>query len=138
MPSTTINGIRLHWSLTGESGEPLILVHGSWIDHRNWDPIVPALAHSYRVVTYDRRGHSQTERPPGPDSVSDDVSEHPRFLDLHARALGASLYCGGTPHGCYAEPIFGATPFNCGMAQALYRDHFFPKASKASWIVFLA
>jgi len=75
MPSTTINGIRLHWSLTGESGEPLILVHGSWIDHRNWDPIVPALAHSYRVVTYDRRGHSRTERPPGPDSVSDDVSD---------------------------------------------------------------
>jgi pimeloyl-ACP methyl ester carboxylesterase len=52
-----------------------LLVHGSWIDHRDWDPIVPALAHSYRVVTYDRRGHSRTERPPGPDSVSDDVSD---------------------------------------------------------------
>ena len=33
-------------------------MHGSWGDHRNWAPVVPALAESFRVLSYDRRGHS--------------------------------------------------------------------------------
>ncbi len=45
------------------SGEPLVLVHGSWGDHVNWRTVAPSLAQSFRVLTYDRRGHSQSERP---------------------------------------------------------------------------
>ena len=29
-----------------------MLVHGSWGDHHNWDPVVPALAESFRVLAY--------------------------------------------------------------------------------------
>jgi pimeloyl-ACP methyl ester carboxylesterase len=39
-----INGVQLYWELTGNSGEPLVLVHGSWVDHHNWDRVVPSLA----------------------------------------------------------------------------------------------
>jgi pimeloyl-ACP methyl ester carboxylesterase len=53
MPTTSINGIKLFWDRTGSSGEPLILVHGSWVDHHNWDLVVPALSRSFRVVARD-------------------------------------------------------------------------------------
>jgi pimeloyl-ACP methyl ester carboxylesterase len=41
-------------------GAPLVLVHGEWGDHHDWDAVAPALAGSFRVVRYDRRGHSQS------------------------------------------------------------------------------
>lgn len=75
MPDAIVNGIRLHWQRTGETGDPLVLVHGSWGDHHNWDLMVPALAKSFRVLTYDRRGHSRSERAPGQGSVREDVAD---------------------------------------------------------------
>lgn len=62
MPNVRVNGVELFHELQG-SGEPVVLVHGSWGDHANWRTVVPALAESFRVLTYDRRGHSQSERP---------------------------------------------------------------------------
>ena len=75
MPSALINGVAIYWELTGEIGDPFVLVHGSWIDHHNWAGIVPALARSFRVLTYDRRGHSQSGRPAGQGRVAEDVSD---------------------------------------------------------------
>jgi pimeloyl-ACP methyl ester carboxylesterase len=37
MPKDKINNINIFWESTGDEGEPLILVHGSWSDHHNWD-----------------------------------------------------------------------------------------------------
>jgi pimeloyl-ACP methyl ester carboxylesterase len=75
MPHSSVNGVELYYEVTGTAGEPLVLVHGSWGDHHNWDAVVPALARSFRVVTYDRRGHSQSERPSGQGSVREDVGD---------------------------------------------------------------
>ena len=75
MPITHINGVNLFWELTGDRGEPLILVHGSWGDHHNWDAVVPGLAKKFRVVTYDRRGHSQSERSAEQGFVREDVDD---------------------------------------------------------------
>ncbi|OZC75031.1 alpha/beta hydrolase [Rhodococcus sp. 06-418-5] len=46
-------------SRTG-SGKPLILVHGLGSSHRNWDPIVPALAAHREVIALDLPGFGQT------------------------------------------------------------------------------
>jgi pimeloyl-ACP methyl ester carboxylesterase len=75
MTTATINGVQLYWELTGRSGEPLVLVHGSWGDHHNWDLVAPGLAAAFRVLTFDRRGHSQSERLVGPGSVEEDASD---------------------------------------------------------------
>jgi len=80
MPAARINGVELHYELSG-SGEPLVLVHGSWGDHHNWDPVVPALAESFRVVAYDRRGHSASERPAGQGSVFEDADDLTGLID---------------------------------------------------------
>jgi pimeloyl-ACP methyl ester carboxylesterase len=74
MPSIRANGVELYYELSG-SGEPLVLVHGSWGDHHSWDPVAPALAESFQVLAYDRRGHSASERPAGQGSVFEDVDD---------------------------------------------------------------
>ena len=81
MPTATVNGVRLFYVLTGDAGPPLALVHGGWGDHTAWDPAVPAFAERFRVLAYDRRGHSRSERPPGPDRIEDDVADLAALLE---------------------------------------------------------
>jgi pimeloyl-ACP methyl ester carboxylesterase len=71
----TVNGVRIAYSSAGGGGEPLVLIHGSWGSRHNWDPVVPGLADHFRVVAYDRRGHSESERPPGQGSFTEDVAD---------------------------------------------------------------
>jgi pimeloyl-ACP methyl ester carboxylesterase len=74
MPVSVINGTRLYSESRGK-GAPVVLVHGSWGDHHNWDAVVPGLARNFRVLTYDRRGHSLSERLATPGSADDDVAD---------------------------------------------------------------
>ena len=39
---------------------PLILIHGLGLDHHCFDGMVPALAQSHRVITFDLAGHGET------------------------------------------------------------------------------
>ncbi len=71
---TVTDGTEIAYNLTG-SGPPLVLVHGSWSSHHDWDDVVGALAESFRVVAYDRRGHSQSERRPGHGTTDDHVAD---------------------------------------------------------------
>jgi pimeloyl-ACP methyl ester carboxylesterase len=75
MPLARINGVNIFWEATGDSSDSLVLVHGSWVDHHSWDSVVTGLAKNFRVITYDRRGHSQSERPAGQGRVREDVSD---------------------------------------------------------------
>lgn len=75
MPIDKINGVSLYWELTGSKDEPLVLVHGSWGDHHNWDGVVNELSKTFRVLTYDRRGHSQSERLNERGNTEQDVSD---------------------------------------------------------------
>ena len=75
MSTATVNGVRIFYETTGSSGDPLVMVHGGWVSHHSWDLVAPHLGESFRVVTYDRRGHSQSERQDGPVSVHDHVAD---------------------------------------------------------------
>ena len=70
-----VNGVQLSYEISGAGDVPLILVHGSWVSRHSWDLVVPGLAKSFRVVTYDRRGHSESERPTRQGSVHEDVAD---------------------------------------------------------------
>ena len=74
MATANVNGVRLFYELNG-TGDVLVLVHESWTSHQNWDLVVPRLIESFRVLTYDRRGHSESERPTGQGSVREDVTD---------------------------------------------------------------
>jgi pimeloyl-ACP methyl ester carboxylesterase len=75
MATAKVNDVRLFYELNGTGEVPLVLVHGSWDSHHDWDLVVPRLANSFRVLTYDRRGHSKSERPIGQGSVREDVAD---------------------------------------------------------------
>lgn len=98
MPTATVNGVRLFYTLTGEAGPPLVLVHGSWSDHHGWDRVVPALAERFRVLVYDRRGHSQSARPPGQVSA-----------DQHGADLAALVEHLGLAPAHFAGSSFGGS-----------------------------
>ncbi|MBF6046301.1 alpha/beta fold hydrolase [Streptomyces sp. NRRL B-1677] len=61
MARVRVRGAELFHEVVGE-GEPLVLVHGGLTDHYTWQAVVPALAASFRVLVYDRRGHSGSTR----------------------------------------------------------------------------
>lgn len=75
MATADVNGVRVFYERSGTGGSPFVLVHGSWGSHHNWDPVVPGLAESFRVLAYDRRGHSESERLSGPGSVREDAAD---------------------------------------------------------------
>src|SRR5512146_2627362 len=95
MPLSRINGVELYRETHGDSGDPMVLVHGSWGDHNNWATVVPALARTFRVVTYDRRGHSLSERPAGQGSIHEDVAD----LTALVETLGAPAHIVGNSGG---------------------------------------
>jgi pimeloyl-ACP methyl ester carboxylesterase len=80
-----VNGARLYYERHGQ-GDPLVLVHGSWVNAASWDLIVPRLAESFQVLVYDRRGHSRSERPEGQGSVHEDVDDLGVLLETLYRA----------------------------------------------------
>jgi pimeloyl-ACP methyl ester carboxylesterase len=85
MPSIVANGTELWYSSSGTSSDPVVMVHGSWGDHHNWDAVAPALSEHFRVVTYDRRGHSRSPRPSTQGSQLEDA------MDLAALMEGLDL-----------------------------------------------
>src|SRR4028118_1007233 len=96
MATANVNGVRLFYELYGTEGIPLVLVHGSWDSHQDWELVVPGLAESFRVLTYDRRGHSQSERPAGQGSVHEDVAD---LAVLIEQVVGGPAYVLGNSFG---------------------------------------
>lgn len=93
MPFLAVNGARLHYERSG-AGQPLVLVHGSWVDGRVWNAVLSELGRSFDVVSYDRRGHSRSWEPPGQGSIHDDVDDLAALIEelglAPAHVAGAS------------------------------------------------
>lgn len=65
MADTTIavDGGEVWAGDSGGDGPPLVLLHPGVGDSRIWDPVLPALAASYRVIRYDARGFGRSPAP---------------------------------------------------------------------------
>lgn len=67
MPTATVNGIDVNYTLEGEGEETIVLVNGLADDLETWvlqmDDLLGA---GYRVLRFDNRGVGQTSKPPGP------------------------------------------------------------------------
>jgi pimeloyl-ACP methyl ester carboxylesterase len=103
-----INGVQLFYEVTGTAGVPLVLVHGSWSSHDNWDLVVPGLADSCRVVAYDRRGHSGSERPAGQGSVHEDVADRAALIET--LGLAPAFVAGNSFGAAIALKLAAARP----------------------------
>ncbi|MDO8688043.1 MAG: alpha/beta hydrolase, partial [Dehalococcoidales bacterium] len=63
-----VNGSSIHYEITG-SGKTIILIHGLGGNSQRWETLVPALSRHYRVLTWDVRGHGQSDKSEGDYSV---------------------------------------------------------------------
>jgi pimeloyl-ACP methyl ester carboxylesterase len=63
VPTATVNGVRLYYEVHGDSGEPLVLVHGYTGDITDWRHQLPELSRTHRVLAMDLRGHGRSEAP---------------------------------------------------------------------------
>jgi pimeloyl-ACP methyl ester carboxylesterase len=101
VPLREINRVRLLVEESG-SGDPLVLVHGSWSDREVWALIEDDLARRFRVVRYDRRGHTGSEDSAEPGSRRDDEDDLAGLIEalglapahVVANSFGSSIALG--------------------------------------------
>ncbi|MFT3889571.1 MAG: alpha/beta hydrolase [Arachnia sp.] len=123
---TTADGVQLHVTDTGGEGRPLVLVHGWPLSGAAFEGNIPAfVAAGYRVVTYDRRGFGQSDKPDAGydyETLTDDLAEVLEQLDLtDAVVLGFSMGGGEAARiaGGRRHPRVGAVIFSGSIAPAL-------------------
>src|SRR4029078_11479191 len=63
------------------NGPPLLLIHGVGARLDNWDGAAAVLARNFKVVRYDLRGHGQSSKVPGPDSLDIFADDAVALLD---------------------------------------------------------
>ena len=98
MATARVNGIEIDYE-DGGQGPAVLLSHGYSATGRMWAPQRPALTPHYRLITWDMRGHGQTESPADPTRYSEALTvEDMRGLLAHlkiARAVIGGLSLGG-------------------------------------------
>jgi pimeloyl-ACP methyl ester carboxylesterase len=104
MPTASINGIEVYYEDHGK-GYPILLSHGYSAAAQMWQPQVGGLGHEYRVVTWDMRGHGQTDSPESQEEYSEALSvEDMRGLLQHLGITEAVV--GGLSMGGYMSLAF--------------------------------
>lgn len=69
MPHLQANGINIYYELHG-TGQPLLFIHGLGSSTRDWELQVAQFAKTHQVITFDLRGHGQSDKPDGPYSMA--------------------------------------------------------------------
>lgn len=82
----SIGGVHTHYVEQG-GGEPLLLVHGFIVSHKEWLPVIPALAARFRVIAPDLPGFGASAKPTGPGAPYGWVN-YARFLTQFLDHLG--------------------------------------------------
>jgi pimeloyl-ACP methyl ester carboxylesterase len=73
MPYVERNGVKVYYEDAGK-GTPIVLGHAYSSSGRMWEGFVEAFKDSYRVVTYDMRGHDRSDSPVDPAEYSEDAT----------------------------------------------------------------
>ena len=81
MPHVTANdGKKIWYDVVGD-GEPLVLIGGSSLVHRQWDFMLPILQDHFKVILYDQRGAGLSDRTPAGITVEQWVDDLKMILD---------------------------------------------------------
>ena len=70
MPRARVNGVEIDYE-DGGRGPAVLLSHGYSATGRMWAPQRLVLEPSYRLITWDMRGHGQTDSPADPAQYSE-------------------------------------------------------------------
>ncbi|MFH1803305.1 MAG: 3-oxoadipate enol-lactonase [Pseudomonadota bacterium] len=104
-----LNGTHLHYADLGPKDAPVLVFSNSLgTDFRIWSDVVPVFAGTFRVVTYDARGHGLSG-----------IGDQDYSIDLHARDLMAlfdhlgikqAMICGLSVGGLIAQKLAELAP----------------------------
>ena len=62
MPTARLNGIDIHYEVTGDGPETLVLVHNVIANMSAYDDNAPAFGKHFRTIRFDLRGHGQSSK----------------------------------------------------------------------------
>lgn len=94
MPKISVNGLQLYYEIEGH-GEPVVLIPGFAAGRWIWFKQVGDLSRNFRVIVFDPRGVSASDKPEGPQTIgllADDVAHLLQTLGVEsAHIVGASF-----------------------------------------------
>ncbi|HLQ91919.1 MAG TPA: alpha/beta hydrolase [Xanthobacteraceae bacterium] len=100
-------GTRLGYWDTGGDGTPIVLLHPATGSALIWGYQQPVFARGYRVISYSRRGHHNSEPVPreNPGSASQDLHNLIEFLNISKfHAVGSAAGCSVAVDYAHSHP----------------------------------
>jgi 3-oxoadipate enol-lactonase len=104
------DGAQLAYAVRGRAthAAPLVLIHSLAMDHTFWNAVTPALSEATAVLTYDCRGHGQSDKPDGAYRVEQFADDLADLLDhLNWRS---AIVAGASMGGCITLAFAAAYP----------------------------
>src|SRR5271156_2837351 len=87
------NGDKIHYALTGATNAPVIVFSNSLGANLSmWDPQLPEIEKTFRILRYDTRGLGQSSATPGPYSIEQLARDVLALLD--ALKIQRANFCG--------------------------------------------
>src|SRR5260370_14558686 len=104
------DGAQLAYEVRGRATDaaPLVLVHSLAMDHTFWNAVTRALSEATAVLTYDCRGHGQSDKPDRPyrvEQFADDLADLLDHLDWRS-----AIVAGASMGGCITLAFAAAYP----------------------------
>lgn len=105
MKFAKINGINLHYQVTGNAdGRPvLVFANSLGTDFRIWDDVIAQLGDDYCMIAYDKRGHGLSDAPLPPYEMKDHVNDLAGLLDF--LKVSKAHVCGVSVGGMIAQGL---------------------------------
>jgi pimeloyl-ACP methyl ester carboxylesterase len=136
------HGVTISYDKHG-SGPPLLLVHGSFSDHRsNWEFVLPYFAQTFTVYALARRGRGETEATKGHSLIDEAVDaaaligtiDEPVFLLGHSYGAQVALRAAAMVPDKVRKLVLYEPAGPDLMTRAL--EHLMPLAAAGDWDAF--
>lgn len=112
MPYLDRNGVRIAYSVTG-NGPAILLSHGFSLTRRMWAAQAAHLQDRYTVITWDFRGHGDSDYPDDPDLYSEDHSVADMAALLDHLGVDKAIVGGLSLGGYTSLSFYAAHPERC-------------------------
>src|ERR1700691_6095602 len=126
------DGCEIFYRIHPRPGKPrLVLIHSVALDHSIWCRGLQKLSSDFEILTYDCRGHGQSERRPGPYSTRQFADDLASVLDdcgwPEATLAGCSM------GGCVAQAFAAAYPKRAQALGLIDTTAWYGPTASADW-----